>query len=476
MESLSHAFKERSVHALKDETLQVALNRAKDGFAVKRAKAVEGLPEFDALRDRAVAIKNHTLENLDHYLERYADAVERNGGKVHWASSAEDARRIVVEICRAAGAKMITKGKSMVGEEVGVNGALEGAGFEVVETDLGEYIIQLAHEPPSHIIVPAVHKTRGQIADLFHENHQKYGLTRKLSEVPEMVNEARQVLRSKYLEADVGITGANFLIAESGTSVIVTNEGNGDLTCSLPRVHIVTAGIEKVVPTAEDATTLLRLLARSATGQDLTTYTTFSTGPKRADDTDGPEEYHVVLVDSGRSTMLADQFREMLRCIRCGACMNHCPVYGAIGGHAYGWVYPGPMGSVLTPLSVGLKEAGNLPNACTLNGHCAEVCPVRIPLPDLLRTLRHREYQLKLGLKPLRWGLAAWVWFTSHPRIYRLGTRVQARMLATLAGRKGRFTRMPLAGGWFRGGRDLPAPQGETFMAVWARRQKERGQ
>ncbi|MCA1790909.1 MAG: 4Fe-4S dicluster domain-containing protein, partial [Thioalkalivibrio sp.] len=169
-------------------------------------------------------------------------------------------------------------------------------------------------------------------------------------------------------------------------------------------------------------------------------------------------------------------FREMLRCIRCGACMNHCPVYGAIGGHAYGWVYPGPMGSVLTPLSVGLKEAGNLPNACTLNGHCAEVCPVRIPLPDLLRTLRHREYQLKLGLKPLRWGLAAWVWFTAHPRIYRIGTRVQARMLALLAGRKGRFTRMPLAGGWFKGGRDLPAPQGQTFMAVWQRRQKERRQ
>jgi len=476
MQSQSHAFPERAVHALHDQTLQVALRRAKDGFAVKRAVAVAGLPEFDALRDRAVQIKNHTLEHLDHYLEQYAEAVERSGGTVHWASSAEDARRIVVEICRAADAKMITKGKSMVGEEVGINDALEGAGFEVVETDLGEYIIQLAHEPPSHIIVPAVHKTRGQISDLFHENHQKYGLTRRLTEVPEMVNEARLILRDKYLAADVGITGANFLIAETGTNVIVTNEGNGDLTCSLPRVHIVTAGIEKVVPTAEDASTLLRLLARSATGQDLTTYTTFSTGPKREGDPDGPDEYHVVLIDNGRSTMLADQFREMLRCIRCGACMNHCPVYGAIGGHAYGWVYPGPMGSILTPLSVGLKEAGHLPNACTLNGHCADVCPVRIPLPDLLRTLRHQEYQLHLGAKRLRWGLAAWVWFTSHPRLYRLGTRVQARMLALLAGRKGRFTRMPLAGGWFRGGRDLPAPQGETFMAAWHRRQRDPGQ
>ena len=476
MQPLSHAFRQRAVAALGDESLQIALHRAKDGFAVKRANAIAGLPEFEAIRDRAVTLKNHILEHLDYYLEQYADAVTRNGGHVHWAADADEARKIVVKICQDANARMITKGKSMVGEEVGVNGALEAAGFEVVETDLGEYIIQLAGEPPSHIIVPAVHKTRTQISDLFHAHHQKYGLTKKLSAVPDLVNEARQVLRSKYLAADVGITGANFLIAETGTSVIVTNEGNGDLTCSLPKVHIVTAGIEKVVPTAEDATTLMRLLARSATGQDLTTYTTFTTGPKRPGDPDGPDEYHVVLIDNGRSTLLADEFREMLRCIRCGACMNHCPVYGAIGGHAYGWVYPGPMGSVLTPLSVGLKEAGNLPNACTLNGHCAEVCPVRIPLPELLRSLRHREYQLRLGAKRLRWALAAWVWFTSHPRLYRLGTRIQARLLALLAGRKGRFTRMPLAGGWFRGGRDLPAPQGETFMAVWQRRQRAGGQ
>ncbi|HSP00342.1 MAG TPA: LUD domain-containing protein, partial [Thioalkalivibrio sp.] len=315
-QSRSHEFKTRAVEALHDETLRSALARAKDGFVLKRRLAFDALPEYEQLRDRAVAIKNHTLENLDHYLERYEEAVIRQGGQVHWAQDAEDAQRIVVDICRKADAKCVTKGKSMVGEEVGVNAALEAAGMEVVETDLGEYIIQLAGEPPSHIIAPAVHKTKAQITELFHQHHAKYGLTKKLVEIPDIVNEARQVLRQKYLDADVGITGANFLIAETGSNIIVTNEGNGDLTNTLPRVHIVTAGIEKVVPNLEDATTLLRLLARSATGQQITSYTTLSTGPRRQADPDGPEEYHVVLVDNGRSNMLKDEFREMLRCIR----------------------------------------------------------------------------------------------------------------------------------------------------------------
>ncbi len=469
----SHEFQTRAVEALHDETLRTALGRAKDGFVLKRRLAFDALPEYEQLRDRAVAIKNYTLEHLDHYLERYEQAVIRQGGQVHWAENAEDAQRIVAEICRKAGAKSVTKGKSMVGEEVGVNAALEAAGMEVVETDLGEYIIQLAGEPPSHIIAPAVHKTKGQISDLFHEHHAKYGLTKRLTEIPDIVNEARQVLRQKYLDADVGITGANFLIAETGSNIIVTNEGNGDLTNTLPRVHIVTAGIEKVVPTLDDATTLLRLLARSATGQQITSYTTLSTGPRRAGDPDGPEEYHVVLVDNGRSAMLRDEFREMLRCIRCGACMNHCPVYGAIGGHAYGWVYPGPMGSVLTPLTIGLREAKDLPNACTLNGRCAEVCPVRIPLPDLLRTLRHRQFQHQIGTRRARWALDLWSWLARRPGLYHGITRWQARALKWLAGKSGRLKTMPLAGNWFKGGRVLPAPQGETFMDAWRRREKQ---
>jgi L-lactate dehydrogenase complex protein LldF len=470
----SREFRTRAVQALRDETLRTALGRAKDGFVLKRRKAFEALPEYEALRDRAVAIKNHTLENLDHYLERYEQAVTRRGGQVHWAATAEEACRIVVEICRDSGAHSVTKGKSMVGEEVGVNAALEAAGMEVVETDLGEYIIQLAKEPPSHIIAPAVHKTRAQISDLFHEHHAKYGLTERLTEIPDIVNEARQVLRQKYLDADVGITGANFLIAETGSSIIVTNEGNGDLTNTLPKVHIVTAGIEKVVPTLEDATTLLRLLPRSATGQQITSYTTLSTGPRREGDPDGPAEYHVVLVDNGRTAMLRDEFREMLRCIRCGACMNHCPVYGAVGGHAYGWVYPGPMGSVLTPMTLGLREAEDLPHACTLNGRCAEVCPVRIPLPDLLRGLRHRQFQHRLGTRRARWALALWAWLARRPGLYRRVIALQARTLRLLAGRRGRLNAMPLAGAWFRGGRVLPAPEGGTFMDAWRRREKAR--
>ncbi|MBD3618472.1 MAG: iron-sulfur cluster-binding protein [Chromatiales bacterium] len=475
-QSRSHEFRQRAVEALHDETLRSALGRAKDGFVLKRRLAFEALPEYEALRERAVAIKNHSLEHLDYYLERFEQQVLDRGGQVHWAATAEEAQRIVVSICEAAGARSVTKGKSMVGEEVGVNAALEAAGMEVVETDLGEYIIQLAKEPPSHIIAPAVHKTREQIATLFHEHHAKYGLTEKLSEIPDIVNEARQVLRDKYLAADVGITGANFLIAETGSGIIVTNEGNGDLTNTLPKVHIVTAGIEKVVPTLEDATTLLRLLARSATGQPITSYTTLFTGPRRAGDPDGPEQFHVVLVDNGRSAMLKDEFREMLRCIRCGACMNHCPVYGAIGGHAYGWVYPGPMGSVLTPLTLGLREAKDLPNACTLNGRCAEVCPVNIPLPELLRSLRHRQFQHHIGTRRARWALAAWGWLARQPRLYRRVTALEARVLRLLGGRRGHLRAMPLAGNWFRGGRVLPVPQGETFMAAWRRREKGRGE
>jgi L-lactate dehydrogenase complex protein LldF len=267
------------------------------------------------------------------------------------------------------------------------------------------------------------------------------------------------------------MTGANFLIAETGSNVIVTNEGNGDLSSTLPRVQIVTAAIDKVVPTLEDASLLLRLLARSATGQEITAYTTFTTGPKRATDADGPEEYHVVLVDNHRTEMLASELRPMLRCIRCGACMNHCAVYGRIGGHAYGWVYPGPMGSVLTPMMVGLDEAGHLPNACTLNGRCAEVCPVKIPLPTLLRSLRSRQHHQRLNSSSARLALSAWSWVARRPRLYQMLTRPAMRLLAWLGGRRGGFRRMPLAGGWTRE-RDLPAPQGPTFQAQWRQREK----
>ncbi len=461
MEIRSKEFKSRAVFAIHDASLQQAMGKARDGFVGKRAQQAAEMPEFEQLREEAKNLKNRILENLDHYLERYEAAVTAAGGQVHWARDATEAREIILGICARVGAKTVTKGKSMVSEEIGLNEALIENGMEVVETDLGEYIIQLAHEPPSHIIAPAVHKTKDQVSDLFEAAH---GGPRK-TEVADLVNEARQVLRDKYFGADVGITGGNFLVAETGSSVIVTNEGNGDLTQTLAKVHIVTSGIERVVPTLDDVTLFLRLLARSATGQETETYTTFSTGPRRADDLDGPEEYHVVLVDNGRSKMLAGRFRDMLRCIRCGACMNHCPVYGSVGGHAYGWVYPGPMGSVLTPLIKGLDNAYDLPNACTLNGRCASVCPVKIPLPDLLRELRHLQHQQEIGPAMQRRALKLWRFAATRPKLYRIGEWFASRLLSAI-GRQGRIRRLPLASGW-TDARDLPAPTGHTFLELW---------
>lgn len=469
MKSTAHLFKHQARNALENPGLREALSRAKGGFIGKRQIAVGHFTDFEDLRDRGKRIKDHTLAHLDFYLERFEAQVEAAGGQVHWAETAEEARQTIVHICRQHGASRVTKGKSMAGEEVNLNEALEGAGIEAVETDLGEYIIQLAKEPPSHIIAPAIHKTRQQITDLFNEHHHQGTFKDKLRSVPELVNEAREMLREKFLTADVGITGANFLVAETGSIFLVTNEGNGDLTHTLPRVHISIAGIEKLVPTLEDATALIRLLARSATGQDMTSYTSMVTGPKRQDDPDGPEEFHFVLLDSGRTRMLGNRFREMLRCIRCGACMNHCPVYSAVGGHAYGWVYPGPMGSVLTPMFLGLDKARDLPHACTLNGRCQSVCPVKIPLPDLLRELRGLQFDQKMVDSPTRYGLGVWSFMATRPWLYHLASRLGIGLLGRLGKRRGRFRRLPLADGW-TGSRDMPAPQGQTFQAAWKAR------
>ena len=465
----SHRFPDRAGLALADEGLRLALNRARQGFIGNRRKAVDALPEFQALRAAARRIKEHTLSNLDLYLERFETQVTASGGQVHWAADASEARACILDICRRAGARTVTKGKSMVGEEVALNEALEEADIEVVETDLGEYIIQLAGETPSHIVAPAVHKTREEIRDLFAEHHAPLGLGSPGLRNADLVARAREVLRREFLRADVGITGANFLIAESGSTVIVTNEGNGDLSNTLPRVHVVIAGIEKVLPGHEDLSTLLRLLARSATGQEMSVYTTVSTGPRRSEDLDGPEEFHVVLVDNGRAAMLAGEFREMLRCIRCGACLNHCPVYHAVGGHAYGWVYTGPMGSVLTPLIVGLDDAWHLPNACTLNGRCEEMCPMSIPLPSMLRKLRTRGFERGLGSRTSRLGLAAWGFLARRPALYRPLTGAAVGVMGWLGRRRGAFRRLPLARGW-TSARDLPAPEGETFQRAWGRR------
>jgi L-lactate dehydrogenase complex protein LldF len=469
MESKSHAFKANSSAALHDKQLQKALGNVRAGFIDKRAKARAALPEFDDLRDEARDIKDHALAHLDLYLERYERKVTASGGHVHWAETAEDARAIILDICKSVGAKSVTKGKSMIAEEIALNDHLEAAGMKVVETDLGEYIIQLRKEPPSHIIAPAVHLNKEQVEADFRAQHLDLPADRSLKEPVDLVAEARTVLRQAFLDADVGITGANFLVAETGTSIIVTNEGNGDLTQTLPRIHVVITSLEKIVPTLEDAATILRVLARSATGQEMSTYTTLSTGPRRPEDPDGPEQYHVVLLDNGRSGMLGTEFQDMLRCIRCGACMNHCPVYGNVGGHAYGWVYPGPMGAVLTPSLIGVDEAGHLPNASTFCGRCEEVCPMRIPLPKMMRHWREREFERHLSPATVRWGLGVWAYFAQRPALYRMVTGMAAWMLRSMAGSRGRLSALPLAGGWTRY-RDLPAPQGRTFQQMWRRK------
>jgi L-lactate dehydrogenase complex protein LldF len=468
----SPRFKDNARAALADANLQKSLKFVEVNFIARRREAAERLPEFDALRDSARDIKDHTLAHLDLYLEAYEKRVTEQGGHVHYAVTAADARQIILDICRKLSARTVTKGKSMIAEEIGLNDFLEENGVVPVETDLGEYIIQLRHEMPSHIIAPAVHLTKAQVEGDFRRVHTHLPADRNLVEPTSLLAEARGVLREKFLAADVGITGANFLVAETGTSVIVTNEGNGDLTQTLPKAHIVLASLEKLVPTLEDLAQLLRVLARSATGQEMSVYTTLSTGPRRPGDPDGPGEYHVVLLDNGRSSMLAGGFRDMLRCIRCGACMNHCPIYHAVGGHAYGWVYPGPMGAVLTPSLIGVDTAAHLPNASTFCGRCEEVCPVRIPLPRMMRSWREREFEQHLSPATVRAGLSVWGFFAKRPRLYGLATSVAALLLAFAGRRRGRFSWLPLASGWTRH-RDFPAPpRGGTFQAQWKAAQR----
>ena len=470
MQITTPKFRENAARALADAPLQKALKNVEIGFIAKRLAAIDALPEFEALRDNARDIKNHTLAHLDLYLEEYEKKVIASGGHVHFAETAEDARAIILDICRKRNAKTVTKGKSMITEEIELNDFFEKNGITPVETDLGEYIIQLRGETPSHIIAPAVHLNKDQVEADFRRVHTHLPPERDLSQHEALLNEARQVLRKRYFEADVGITGANFLIAETGSSVIVTNEGNGDLTQTLGKCHVVVASLEKLVPTLNDCAQILRLLARSATGQDMSVYTTFSTGPKRAEDPDGPEEYHVVLLDNGRTSMLGTEFQEMLRCIRCGACMNHCPVYHAVGGHAYGAVYPGPMGAVLTPSLSGIEVGGNLPNASTFCGRCESVCPMRIPLPKMMRHWREREFEKHLQPTAARYGLNFWAFFAKRPKLYRAAVSVAMPLLAALGGSKRRIASLPLAGGWTKH-RDMPAPEGKTFLQAWAEKQ-----
>ncbi|MEQ8747514.1 lactate utilization protein B [Pyruvatibacter sp.] len=470
MHVTSSQFSDRAKDAISNEQLQAGLFIFGKIFPLLRDATASQLPEFEALRDNARDIKVHTLQNLGTYLEAFEARVTQAGGRVHWARTALEANSIVERLCKEAGAKNIIKSKSMVTEELELNDHLIGKGYDVVETDLGEYIIQLRHEKPFHIVGPALHLTAAQVSDTFYEAHQKHGRTQKVDDKVKLVEEARIVLRERFKNADVGITGANFLVAETGQIALITNEGNADLSATLPKKHIVVTGIEKVVPTLDDMAVLLRILARSATGQETSNYVSLYSGPRRERDADGPAEFDVVLVDNGRTDMLGTPVEDMLRCIRCGACLNSCPVFTTVGGQTYGSVYSGPMGAVWTPALASVSSAAKLPNASTFCGKCEDVCPVRIPLPSMMRHWREKEFEAHLTPSGQRWGLGVWAWLGQRPSLYRAATNLAGIGLRLIARpRRGApvASWLPFIGKGWTQSRDLAVPKEPTFLSQY---------
>lgn len=464
-------FYRRVDEALKDANLQTALARATSRFGANRAAALGALTDAEGLRDQARAIRASALARLDELLVQLADAVESRGGHVCWAPDAETAQRYILDLAASKGVRRIVKSKSMASEEIHLNDALEANGLTVVETDLGEYIIQLAHETPSHLIAPAIHKTREQVSALF-ERHLGIPPT---DDVRDLTRAARTALRQEFLRADMGISGVNFGVAREGAIVLVTNEGNGRLTTTVPPIHVAVMGIERIVESFEDLGVLLQVLARSATGQKLSSYTSIISGPARPGEADGPAEFHLVLLDNGRSGMLADDFAEALLCIRCGACLNACPVYQSIGGHAYGGVYSGPIGAVLTPLlDPDGDEAFGLAHASSLCGACQQACPVRIPIPDLLLRLRAKGLTRNGAPAGQRLAMRAWRFVMTHPRAYRLAGNV-GRLFSKALARQGRIERLPPPLSAWSDRRDFPAVATRSFTDLWGDRQHQRG-
>ena len=457
-----------------DSKLQLAIYTATGRLMQKRSDSIGGDTGFEALRTQANAVKKHTIDNLDFYLEQFEAQVQAHGGKVVYCSDATEVADFVLGLAKERQARLIVKSKSMTTEEIDLNERIEHHGLEAVETDLGEYIVQLAHERPYHIVAPAMHKTRYDVAELFTE---KLGIPHEIV-IEKQTMIARSVLREKFLAADIGITGANFLIADSGAVVLVENEGNARLTSSAPKIHIAIAGIEKMIPRAQDLAVFLKVLGRSATGQDLTVYTSFLSGPRRTGEVDGPEEFYVVLLDAGRTKLLADpEKRQSLYCIRCGACLNHCPVYRKIGGHNYPWIYSGPIGAIITPQFHGVSKDPWLPFASSLCGACAEVCPVKIEIPKLLLALRAEVVAAKKlkgegGLERFAFNMYAWA--ARHPKVFALGGSIAAK----LARRdEAGFMKLP---GFLQIGplkhwlsqRELPAPAPKSFRQLWRERER----
>lgn len=481
MEHLTaETFDRNALDALSDTQLRGALRNLAKTFGERRKVAITTVEDWEALREKARAVKDETLAHLDKYLEKFVENAEKAGARVHWARDAKEANSIVLRLLQERKASRVVKSKSMATEEIHLNHALEEVGINPVETDLGEWIIQLAHETPSHIVVPAIHKTKGQIAELFVE---KVGIE-PTDDVDVLTRTARKILRSKFAEAEVGISGVNFGVAETGTILILENEGNARLTNSVPKTHIAVMGIEKIIPKFTDLDVFLKLLPRSGTGQKLTTYQSLITGTKRQAGDEGPEEVHIVLMDNGRSRMLAHPVtRQSLACIRCGACLNACPVYQQVGGHAYGSVYPGPIGAVITPQLVGIGRTKQLPYASSLCGACREVCPVKIDIPELLLHLRaevtegtangqtsSETVKKKFG-ESVAFKMYSLAWM--NVTFYKLGIKAARLMQKTVArdGKVGQVSSFlsklaPPLGAW-TAWRDAPTVAPKSFREMW---------
>ncbi len=463
-ETLKFDFHRESVEASGNQRLKNAIDNAVVRNDKGRQLKLLELPDSNRVRELAGAIKQHTLDYLDYYLEQLAANVEKRGGQVHFASDGDHAKKIIFDIVSKSNTKRIIKSKSMVSEEIELAHVMEAAGLDVVETDLGEFIVQIDHDKPSHLVTPIIHKDKESIAQLF---SQYFGTP--YNDDPEaLTKQAREYLRDKFRKADLGMTGGNFLVAETGDVVTVENEGNVRQSITTPKVLISFVGIEKLVPRMSDLSVMLKLLARSATGQSMTVYSSIFSGIRKAGETDGPEEFHLILMDNGRTEILAsEEYRETLRCIRCGACLNACPIYRKIGGHSYGSVYPGPIGALITPLMQGLEKNKDLPNASSLCGACYEACPVKINIPKHLINLRRDIVKRQLNHPVERFIYRAYAFMMNTPARYKLASWMQKRSLRLIKSRSGYVKKLPFPGSGWTQVRDIPAPAKKTFRQIW---------
>lgn len=461
------AFKQRVDNQIHNEMMRKAVVKAQETIGANRQKMVDELGHWEEWRDLAKQIRNHVLANLDAYLYQLSEKVQQNGGKVYFAETAEEATQYIRQVALEKNAKTIVKSKSMVTEEIGLNEVLEKEGMKVVETDLGEYLLQIVGDKPSHIVVPAIHKDRHRIRQELHD-----ALGYKGTEQPEEMNAfVRKTLRKDFLEADIGISGCNFAVAETGSVCLVTNEGNLRLATTVPKTHIAVMGMERLAPTFQEVDVLITMLARSAVGAKLTAYNTWLTGPRLEGETDGREDFHLVIVDNGRSSILESEFKEVLRCIRCGACLNTCPAYRQIGGHGYGSIYPGPIGSVISPLLGGYEEFKELPYACSLCTACNSVCPVKIPLAQLIS--KHREHIAQAGMTPMleRLSIFGFTLANSNPTLWKIGVKIGAKVAAKVIKNGKAPIEVGALAEWTKA-RDLPTPDGESFRQWFQNRGK----